>query len=172
MTIWTDENGVRRGNAADAGALCVTTKSPKGVGRSTYTRMVSQLGAPAPLPGFNPTTGEKEYDLDAVEEFNRTRKGPGSWHHDISHRTPMRHQVLSEIAAGRFSVVIQDMHVQVQRDGQPFEGRANTRQFTDLRRGEMIAVPETGGKVTPTPAGAELLEQWNAEAAEEQRASA
>jgi hypothetical protein len=176
VTIWTDENGVRRGNAADAGAACVTDKSPKGVSASTYRRMVSQLGAPKPLPGFNPQTGEKEYDMDAVEKFNADRKGPGAWHRDITHRTPMRHQVLSEIAAGRFTVEIQDMQVRVLRDGEPFTGtaqnRANTRQFTDLQRAKMIEVPPVGGKVVPTEEGKALLEKWNAEQAEDQKKTA
>lgn len=170
MSIRTDENGVRRGNAADAGAVCVTDKSPEGVGASTYRRMVSQLGAPGPLPGFNPDTGEKEYDLGKVEEFNRSRQGPGSWHRDITHRTPMRHQVLSEIASGRFTVKIENMQVRVLRDGEPFAGRANTRQFTDLQRAEMITVPPVGGKVEPTEAGRELLAKWDAETPAEAKA--
>lgn len=164
MTIRVDEHGVRRGNAADAGAVCKTTKSPNGVPAATYRRMVSQLGAPGPVKGRNPDTGEVEYDLGAVEQFNASRPGPGAWHHDIKHRTPMRHQVLSEVAAGRFSVVIEDMQVKVRRDGAPFTGRANTRQFTDLQRAGMIEVPATGGKVEPTDAGRELLATWDAEA--------
>jgi hypothetical protein len=170
VTIRTDEHGVRRGNAADAGAVCKTDKSPNGVSASTYRRMVSQLGAPAPLPGYNPETGEKEYDIDAVEEFNRNRQGPGSWHRDITHRTPMRHQVLADIAAGRFSVKVVDLQVKVFRDGEPFVGRANTRQFTDLQRAKMIAVSEVGGKVEPTEEGRALLEKWNAEVPAEAKA--
>ena len=49
MTIRTDEHGVLRGNADDAGALCITEKSPHGVPGSSYRRMVSQQGAPGPL---------------------------------------------------------------------------------------------------------------------------
>lgn len=163
MAIRVDENGVRRGNAADAGALCKTEKKPNGVGASTYRRMVSQLNAPGPLPGYNPDTGEKEYDMAQVEEFNANRQGPGAWHRDITHRTPMRHQVLSEIAAGRLSVQIENMQVKLYRDGEPFTGRANTRQFSDLQRAGMITVPPVGGKVEPTQAGRELLDRWNRE---------
>lgn len=157
-------DGVRRGNAADAGAICTTSHSPSGVPASTYRRMITQLGAPGPLKGRNPDTGEVEYDLDAVAAFNASRGGPGAWHRDITHRTPMRHDVLAAVAAGRISVIIDDqMKVAIFRDGKPFEGRANTRVFTDLRRGEMIEVPQVGGEVKPTKAGAELLEKWAAE---------
>jgi hypothetical protein len=163
MAERTDEHGVRRGNAADAGALCVTKESPKGVDAATYRRMCSQLGAPRPLTTFNPNTGEKEYDLDAVEEWNRNRPGPGAWHHDITRRTPMRHQVLAEIAAGRFTVAIEGLTVRIHRDGVLWEGRANTRVFTDLQRGDMVTVPPTGGQVTITEKAQPVLEQWNAD---------
>lgn len=161
MTERIDADGVRRGNAADAGRLCVTKESPNGVDAATYRRMCSQLGAPRPLSTYNPGTGEKEYDLNAVEEWNANRPGPGAWHHDITRRTPMRHQVLAEIAAGRFTVTIESLTVKIHRDGALWEGRANTRVFTDLQRGEMISVPPVGGQVTITPKAEPVLQRWN-----------
>jgi hypothetical protein len=174
MAEWTDEHGIRRGVAADAGALCITKDSPQGVDAATYRRMCSQLGAPRPIQAIdpatkqpyelrNPRTGEKEYDLNAVEEWNRTRPGPGAWHHDITRRTPMRHQVLAEIDAGRFTVTIEGLTVKIHRDGELWEGRANTRVFTDLQRGEMVAVPPVGGAVTITEKARPVLERWNAD---------
>jgi hypothetical protein len=162
-------DGVRRGNAADAGRECVTSHSPTGVPASTYTRMITQLGAPKPLPGRNPETGEVEYDLDEVAKFNANRPGPGSWHKDITHRTRMRYDLLAAVGARKLSVVIDpDLKVAVFRDGEPYDGRANTRVFTDLRRAKMIEVPQVGGDVRLTPEGEKLLAQWNAEAAAEQ----
>jgi hypothetical protein len=124
----------------------------------------------------NPLTGEKEYDLGAVADWHAHRDGPGAWHHDITHRTPMRHQLLAEVAAGKFTATIEGMQVRIYRNGALFTGearlRANTRVFSDMQRGGMLLVPETGGQVDITEKARPVLERWDAEERAEREAQA
>jgi hypothetical protein len=163
-------DGVRRGDAADAGALCKTERSRDGVSADTYRRMISQLGAPGPLPGFNPEDGHREYDLGAVERWNAERPGQnkGSWHRDIRHRTPMRDEFLSAVAAGEVTVRLQPptLKAELFRGETPLDTRAHSKVYGEFARAEMVATPEVGGKLELTEAGRELLAEWKAMDAE------
>lgn len=159
-------DGVRRGNAADAGALCKTARRENGVGADTYRRMRSQLGAPGPLPGYNPDDGHREYDLDAVQAWNDARPGQnkGSWHRDIRHRTPLRYEFLAAVGAGEVTVRLQPRTLKAElfRGDTALDTRAHSKVYGEMARAEMVVTPEVGGQLELTDAGRELLAEWKA----------
>jgi hypothetical protein len=173
--VRVDEDGRLLGPVAAAGRICVTEESPQGVKISTYRKMISgKLQAPGPLPLRNQLTGKQEFDLVAVQDWHNGRGMLGAWWDDITHRTAYRMRVLTAAAAGQLAVAIdpESLKVAITHSGEPFEGRANARAFSDLNRGGMLAVPTTAGPVGLTDKGRELLAQWRAEEREAAAATA
>lgn len=168
-------NGVRLGTVRDAAAECVTARSPKGVSPDTYRYYRGRLGAPGPY--VDPGTGlqlrdgetrEVMFDLDAVATWNSERVRPGSYLSDVEYRTPVRHDLLSSIGAGRVEVrvsVAPTLRVDLFREGEPLVGRVIKRPFNDMHRAGLLALPEASGPVTLTEAGRALLARWDEEAA-------
>lgn len=83
-----ERGGLRLGTAADAGEVCVTSRSKRGISAEMFRFYVRTQGAPGPYQVRDPITrklvaardeeGRELFDLDAVAEWNANRPGPGA----------------------------------------------------------------------------------------------
>lgn len=84
---WVAPDGKVWVTAEQAGALCVTADSPKGVKASTYRKYAEKNGAPD--SGLrHPTTGVQLYSAARVLAWHAARPGRGRWGPRASRATP------------------------------------------------------------------------------------
>lgn len=169
----------RIGTADDAGKLCVTARSPEGVpGRTYYWYWKNDQGAPGPVLDErgdqmrDPATGALLYDLDAAEEWNRSRPGSAVGQRpaqDLAslRRTELRHALLAEAEAGRLTLD-RDGKVRVEELKLPgrFEPRRVAQQVGELRRlGAFTGGNERRPRLSLSREGRGALERFDRKAA-------
>jgi hypothetical protein len=135
-----ERDGLRLGTAADAGRICVTSRSPGGVSGDMYRYYVREQRAPGPFQVRDPITrkpvsardeqGRELFDLDAVQRWNAERPGPGA---RVQPGRPvkftqLRHDLIAGASEDR-------LHL---RAGRPWLGDEELRSRQVQRLGELV----------------------------------
>jgi hypothetical protein len=162
-----ERDGLRLGTATDAGRLCVTERSPRGVSGDLFRYYGREQDAPGPYKVRDPITrelvsardsrGRELFDLDAVEKWNASRPGMGARTVRPGQRvrwSPLRRDLLVGARDGR---------LRLQQD-RPWLGDDELGGNAKQRVGELVEAGllrrprgKNGGKYTLTPAGSEWL---------------
>lgn len=178
-------DGLRLGTSAEAGRLCVTGSSKRGVQRGTYRRMREWPTAPAPWPKIDPQTvtddnprgwsykhprtGDEMYDLDEVDRWNRTgRQPPGKWWTDLERPTPDRFTVMTAINNGEITheeeritpTGSRTRMVLLVKGERPEKPRPITRVVNDYDKAGYVELGKPGEKLRLTDTGRELMQRW------------
>lgn len=174
-TIEIEGRPVRVGTVVDAGRLCVSETSPRGISGERYRQYYRQGTAPRPLtepadprkpdgprvPVRDGETGGVLVDLDAVEAWNRDRPGRGGWHWssvtaDTLKHTDARARLLLAARDGTLYVA-ESGHTEV--DGERQERRV-AQSRTSLQQLGILGEPDAQGRVPLTLVGLKVLARW------------
>lgn len=166
----------RAGTSDDAGRLCVSKRSPDGIGGASYRWYVSVAKtAPGPILVPDPTDPAQEvpardgasggllFDLDAVEEWNRSRRGQGGYTRagftaETVRHTDLREQLLHVARDGKLRIVPDTGRTEV--DGVLAE-RRQAQAVTEMRGWGLLSEPAARlGRVSITAAGRAALTRW------------
>ena len=172
------------GTAAEAGALCVTDLSPRGVSAETYRSYVRSQGAPPPFERWDDMLGRRVvardergarlFDLDAVKAWNRARPGKSTRYGRPLGWSPIRHLLLVGARDGRLTAVPGDRlgRVQPHLDGVRQHLR-DAQRVGELLRAGLLDLDTDEGRYRITDAGrawlAEHTDDANATAEDDDR---
>ena len=159
-------NGLRLGTSTEAGAECVTSRSPRGIDGELYRFYMRTQGAPGPYLVRDPITknmvpardeeGRELFDLDAVKAWNESRPGPGARTGRPVKWTRMRQDLLTATRDGQLvrAATGRPFHLAVELDPRQLQ------RIGELIAAGLIAEPRgRGGKYRITAAGERWLDQ-------------